>query len=103
MELIADTSNGGKLIEMMRGQADTPELITPSDLEVIAFIAQNHEIMELAERMAGNLQASKDLEKMFRVNREQIINDLIDYYLQHLKADDFFSSHYKEFIEGKNV
>ena len=53
MELIADTSNGGKLIKMMRGQANTPELITPSDLEVIAFIAQNHEIMEQAERMAG--------------------------------------------------
>ena len=65
MELIADTSNARKLIEIMCGQANTQEFIRPRDREVIAFIAQNLEIMEQAERMAGNFQASQESKKLF--------------------------------------
>ena len=98
MEVIEDTSNEGKLIEILCAQANTQELITPSDREVIVFIAKNPGIMELAERMAYNFKASKLLQFNFKKDREQIINDSIDYYLQHFEADDFFSSQYKEFL-----
>ena len=98
MEVIEDTSNAGKLIEIMCAQANTQELITLSEREVITFIAKNHGIMELAERMACNFQASKLLRSKFEDDREQIINDSIDYYLEHFEADNFFSNQYNEFI-----
>ena len=98
MEIIAQPSNTDKLIGMMRSQMNIQEEITSSDHEVIAFIAQNQNIMEQVEKMEAYFLASQELEAVMKITREQFITQLIDYYLQHNAADDFFSSEYKNFI-----
>ena len=97
-DLIAEPTNTEKLIVMMRSQMPTPEEITSSDREVIAFLAQNEKIMEQVDKMESYLRATQDLEALLKITREAFINELIDYYLEHNEADSFFSSGYKEFI-----
>ena len=98
MDLIAEPTNTEKLIVMMRSQMPTPEEITSSDREVIAFLAQNEKIMEQVEMMEGYLRATQDLETVLKITREAFINESIDYYWEHNEADSFLSSGYKEFI-----
>ena len=83
---------------MMRSQMPTPEEITSSDREVIAFLAENEKIMEQVDQMGGYLRPTQDLEALLKSTREEFINESIDYYLQHNEADSFLSSGYKEFI-----
>ena len=98
MDLIAEPTNTEKLIVMMRSQMPTPEEITSSDREVIAFLARNENIMEQVDKMGSYLRATEDLEALLKITREEFINELIDYYLEHNETDSFFSSGYKEFI-----
>ena len=98
MDSIAEPTNKEKLIVMMRSQMSTPEEITSSDREVIAFLAQNENIMEQVDKMESYLRATEDLEALLKTTREAFINESIDYYLEHNEADSFLSSEYKEFI-----
>ena len=98
MDLIAEPNNTEKLILMMRSQMPTPEEITSSDREVIAFLAQNENIMEQVDKMGSYLRATEDLEALLKTTREAFINDSINYYLQDNEADSSLSSGYKEFI-----
>ena len=98
MELSAELRNADQLVSILCGQSYDPEQVLSGDREVIRFICQNLEIMEQAQRMRDSFQSSLELEKQFKVNRDLIVNDLINYYLEQFPADDFFASKYKELI-----
>ena len=98
MELSAELRNADQLVSILCGQSFDPEQLLSGDREVIRFICQNFEIMEQAQRMRDSFQSSLELEKQFKVNRDLIVNDLINYYLEQFPADDFFASKYKELI-----
>ena len=93
MELSAELGNADQLVSIF-----APEQLLSDDREVIQFICQNLEIMGQARRMRDSFQSSQELEKQFKVNRDLIVNDLINYYLKTFPADDFFASKYKELI-----
>ena len=76
----------------------TPEEITSSDREVIAFLAENEKIMDQVVQMERYLRETQDLETALKLSREALIDESIDYYIEHNGQDSFLSSGYKEFI-----